>query len=165
MCLSAGSAGVATSHKCQQSFPEMMPGCTNKSNTTRSLFDHQQPIIKQHLRCPIIVLSESSKPPLVSRIIMSNISKPTLSFNACPGFTGQSSDTQHAMKKQSHAVGLLQTWQLHQLFIIKFYRAQSRQHRCFGKNSPGQRRGPKDPLTKRVSLPAHRELSEDWWLG
>lgn len=34
---------------------------------------------------------------------MSNKSNPTLSFNARPGFTGQSSDTQHAMRKQSHA--------------------------------------------------------------
>lgn len=28
-------------------------------------------------------------------------------------------------------------------------------------NSPGQSRGPEDPLTKRVSLPAHRELLEE----
>lgn len=25
--------------------------------------------------------------------------------------------------------------------------------------------GPQEPLTKRVSLPAHRELLEEWWLG
>lgn len=77
--LSARSAWVATSRKCQQSFPEMMPGwMTNKSNTTRSPFDHQQwtrrlGVIELRLRCPVIVLSESLKPLLVSSIIMSKI--------------------------------------------------------------------------------------------
>lgn len=32
------------------------------------------------------------------------------------------------------------------------------------KSRPEQR-GPQDPLTKRVSLPAHGELLEEWWLS
>lgn len=158
--LSARSAWVATSRKCQQSFPEMMPGwMTNKLNTTRSLFDHQQwthrhVVIKWHLRCPIIVLSESLKPPLVS-------SKKNTNY-----FTGQSMDTLHAMEKQSHAGRTAAD--MAAAPVIHDHILQSSEQTTqvlWKKNSPGQSRGPKDPLTKRVSLPAHRELLEEWWLG
>lgn len=92
---------------------------------------------------------------------MSNISKPTLSFNARPFFTGQSSDTQHAMKKQSHAGRIAADMAAAPVIHDQILQSSEQTTQVLWKNSPGQRRGPKDPLTKRVSLPAHRELSED----
>lgn len=56
--------------------------------------------------------------------------------------------------------GLQQT----QTTYVLITEAASEQHKINEKH-PGQSRGPQAPLTKRVSLPACRELLEEWWLG
>lgn len=89
------------------------------------------------------------KPQLVSRDIKYNQSKPISSMNAHPVCMRQSISNQLAMEKQSHAVQTGRTVTTH---VLK-------------KKSPGQSRGPQGPLTKRVSLPAHGELLEEWSLG
>lgn len=65
------------------------------------------------------------------------------------------------MKKQSHAGGTAAD--VAAALVIHDHVLQSLEQtaQVLGKTSPGQSRGPKDPLTKRVSLPAHRELLEE----
>lgn len=66
----------------------------------------------------------------------------------------------HTMKKQSHAGGTA-ALDIHDQILQSLEQTTQ----VLGENRPGQSRGPKDPLTKRVSLPVHRELLEEWWLG
>ena len=111
--------------------------------------------------------STSRKPPLVSSVILSNRCTPTAGLVHVWVSRGKARRP-CTPRRRSHAggtAGLPHTWQLHSLRTNNFYRASSRQHRCLGRHSPGHSRGPGDPLTKRVSLPAHRGLLEEWWLG
>lgn len=63
--------------------------------------------------------------------------------------------------KQSHAGGTAADMAAALDIHDQILQSLEQTTRALGENSPGQSRGPKDPLTKRVSLPAHRELLEE----
>lgn len=65
------------------------------------------------------------------------------------------------MKRQSHAGGTAADLAAARVIHDHILQSLEQTTQALGKNSPGQSRGPKDPLTKRVSLPAHRELLEE----